>query len=116
MKRIAIALLVGALAVVPAAAFAANAQTTTAKHPDKAAGASHATTGVVKSIDETTLVITHPGKKGSDMTFTLDPSTHREGTVAVGSTVSVRYREEGSTRIASALMAKPPAKQAAHKS
>ena len=63
MKRIAIALLVGALAVVPAAAFAANAQTTTAKHPDKAAGASHATTGVVKSIDETTLVITQLGQE-----------------------------------------------------
>ena len=116
MKNIAIALLVGALAVVPTAGFAANAQTTAAKHPAKAAGASHATTGVVKSIDETTLVITHPGKKGSDMTFKLDPAIHREGTVAVGSTVSVRYREEGKTRIASALMAKPPANQAAHKS
>ena len=114
MKRIGMVLLVGALALLPTAGFAANAQTTAAKHPAKAAGARHATTGVVKSIDATTLVITRPGKKAQEMTFVLDPSTHREGTVAVGSTVSVRYREQGNTHIASALMARP-AKQAARK-
>ena len=118
MKRITTALLVGALAAVPAAGFAApaaKAQTTTAKRPAKAAAARHATTGVVKSIDATTLVITRPGKTGREMTFALDPSTQREGTVAVGSTVSVRYREEGKTHIASALMVRP-ARQAARKS
>ena len=111
------AVLVGALAAVPAAGFAApaaNAQTTTAKSPAKAA-ASHATTGVVKSIDPATLVITRPGKNAGDMTFALNPSTKREGTVAVGSTVSVRYHEEGHTHVASALTARP-AGQAAHKS
>jgi hypothetical protein len=118
MKRIAMALLVGAMAAVPAAGFAApaaKAQTTAAKPPAKAAAAGHATTGVVKSIDATTLVIARPGKKGHEMTFALNPSTQREGTVAVGSTVSVRYREEGHTFVASALMARP-AKQAARKS
>ena len=117
MKRVAITLLVGALAAVPAAGFAApagNAQTTTAKRPAKA-GAAHATTGVVKSIDEKTLVITRPGKKGREMTFALNSSTQREGTVAVGSTVSVKYREEGGTHVASTLLARP-ARQAARKS
>jgi len=107
MKKLAMVLLVGALAVLPTAGFAANAQTTAAKHPAKAAGAHHTTTGVVKSIDANTLVITHPGKKGHDTTFKLDPSTHRDGTVDVGSTVSVTYREEGNMLVASALMARP---------
>jgi hypothetical protein len=120
MKRVAITLLVGALAAVPVAGFAApaaNAQTTTAKRTAKAATARHATTGVVKSIDATTLVITRQGKKGKgrEMTFALNPSTQREGTVAVGSTVSVRYQEEGNTHVASALVARP-ARQAARKS
>jgi transcription elongation GreA/GreB family factor len=118
MKRVAMALLVGALAAVPAAGFAApatNAQTTAAKRPAKATAARHATTGVVKSIDEKTLVITRPGKKGREMTFALNPSTQREGTVAVGSTVSVRYQEEGKTHVASALMVRP-AKPTARKS
>ena len=118
MKRIAMALLVGTMAAVPAAGFAApaaKAQTTAAKGPVKAGAARHATTGVVKSIDEKTLVITRPGKKGREMTFALNPSTQREGTVAVGSTVSVRYQEEGKTHVASALMVRP-AKQTARKS
>ena len=118
MKRVAMALLVGALAAVPATGFAApaaKAQTTTAKRPVKATAARHATTGVVKSIDDKTLVITRSGKKAREMTFTLDPATQREGTVAVGSTVSVRYRDEGTTHVASALMVRP-AKQAARKS
>ena len=109
MKRIAMALLVGAMAAVPAAGFAAPAAKA------KTTAAAHATTGVVKSIDEKTLVITRPGKKEHEMTFALNPSTQREGTVAVGSTVSVRYQEEGKTHVASALMVRP-AKQTAHKS
>jgi len=117
MKRVTMAILVGALAAVPAAGFAApdaNAQTSAAKRPAKVAAAGHATTGVVKSIDASTLVITRPGNKAREMTFALNPSTHREGTVEVGSTVSVRYREEGNARVASALVARP-ARQAAHK-
>jgi hypothetical protein len=118
MKRVAITLLVGALAAVPAAGFAApaaKAQTTAAKRTPKAATTRHATTGVVKSIDDKTLVITRPGKKGREMTFALNSSTQREGTVSVGSTVSVRYQEEGNTHVASALVARP-ARQAARKS
>src|SRR5262245_5106180 len=99
MKRITMALLVGALAAVPAAGFAANPQATTAKHPANAAKAPHTATGVVKSIDANTIVITSTGKKSHEMTFALNPSTHREGTVAVGSTVSVSYHEDGTTRI-----------------
>jgi glucose/arabinose dehydrogenase len=52
-----------------------------------AASASHAMTGVVKSVDATSLVITRSGKPGGEMRFVLNPSTHREGTVAVGSSI-----------------------------
>ena len=118
LKAATMVALAGALVVVPAMGFSApvaTAQTTTANRPAKATAARHATTGVVKSIDDTTLVITRPGKNIHEMTFALNPSTHREGTVAVGSRVSVRYHEEGQTHIASALMVRP-AKQAARKS
>ena len=48
--------------------------------------------------------ISRPGTKSREMTFVLNPSTHREGTIEVGSTVSVRYQEEGKTHVASALI------------
>jgi hypothetical protein len=37
------------------------------------------------------------------MTFKLSPTTHRDGTIVVGSTVSVRYREEGKDHVATAI-------------
>jgi hypothetical protein len=76
--------------------------------------ASHSTNGTVKSIDATTLVITKPGQKKEEMTFVVTPSTQKEGTVDVGSMVSVRYTTEGKVMTATAIMAKP-AKPAAKK-
>lgn len=76
----------------------------------------HATHGVVKSVDDSTLVITRTGKAGGDMTFALDPATHRQGTVAVGTQVAVRYHEDGKTYVATAITAqqsKPKAVDAA---
>ena len=75
---------------------------------------SHATTGTVKAIDDSRLVIARPGKKGGEMTFTVGPSTHREGTVAVGSKVSVRYEQDGNTRMATAISAGGSRPEAAH--
>jgi hypothetical protein len=76
--------------------------------------ASHATTGVVKSIDDNTLVITKKGKKTSAMTFAIDQSTAREGSIEVGSPVSVRYHAEGKKLIASAIAIQHPKQTAAH--
>jgi hypothetical protein len=70
-------------------------------------GGTHATRGVVKSLDETMLVIARSSGRG-DMTFVLRPSTRREGTIGVGSAVSVRYREEGKTNIATAVALQRP--------
>lgn len=114
--------LIAALAVA-GAALAATPQATTKKGataatPAKpAAAASHSVKGTVKSIDASTLVITKSGKAGGDMTFTLNADTKRDGSPAVGSPVSVRYRSEGSNNVATAVTAQAakPAKSAAKK-
>jgi hypothetical protein len=72
-------------------------------HAKPATAASHSVKGVVKSIDASSLVISRSGKAGSDMTFTLNADTKKDGAPAVGSSVSVRYRTEGSTNVATAV-------------
>ena len=62
----------------------------------------HATRGIVQTIDATTLVIARPGNRDV-MTFRLTPSTRREGVIAVGAAVSVRYREDGKNHVATAI-------------
>src|SRR6185295_9498541 len=71
----------------------------------------HATRCVVKSIDANTLVNTRPINR-CDMTFALSPSTQQHGTIAVGTTVSVRYQEDGLKHVATAITARN-AKEAA---
>jgi hypothetical protein len=105
-----------ALAIVPAVG---SAQTTgQAKPAAKSASktASHATTGVVKSISDTSLVISKPGKTGSDMTFDVNSSTHKDGTIEVGVPVSVRYTEQGTMKVATAITAQHTKQQASSKS
>jgi len=111
--QIARALLIGSLVAVPVAGFAATQATKPAptkpaatKPATTKAPATHATQGVVKSIDATSLVITRAGKK-DDMTFAVNASTHREGTIEAGTNVSVRYTQEGTTNTATAITAKP---------
>ena len=81
----------------PAAAKKEATKTATKPAP------THATSGVVKSVDDSTLVITKGGKKPEDMTFMLNANTHKEGAVAAGAPVSVRYHEDGKTHVATAV-------------
>ena len=117
-KHITTALLMGALSVAPIVGFAAtpgDAQASAAtKQASTTAAGTHATRGVIKSVDASTLVITRNGKERGDMTFTLNASTHRDGTMAVGAPVSVRYREDGKMHVATAVVAQQPTQQAAH--
>jgi hypothetical protein len=118
-QHITTALLVGAFSALPIVGFAAatgKAEAPVAKQASTKTkpAAIHATRGVVKSIDSGTLVITRSGRKRGDMTFTLDSSTHREGTVTVGTPVSVRYREDGKTNVATAIGVQQPKQQAGH--
>ena len=102
------ALVLGAL-MMAAAAFAQTAPATkpapAAKKPAAAApaAATHATTGVVKSIDDSKLVISKSATKGPETTFAVNASTQKEGTIAAGTTVDVRYKTEGKEKVATAI-------------
>jgi hypothetical protein len=104
-----------ALVSVPGVSMAqaTSGQAKPAKSSGKAA--SHATTGVVKSISDTTLVITRPGKPASEMTFAVNSSTHRDGIIETGVSVSVRYQEEGASHVATAIAAQHPKQHASAK-
>ena len=117
-------LLAAALLAVPATAFAAPpthssgkpaAKTTTA-HSTKATMADHATTGVVKSVNASALTITRSGKDAGEMTFVLNSTTKRDGKIDVGAPVSVRYREDGASHVATAITAQHAKPQSTSKS
>jgi hypothetical protein len=101
--------LVGAL-VVAGGAFAAVPQSASSSAKKTATPASHTVKGTVKSLDNSTLVLSP--KKGSEMTFVVDNNTAKQGAPAVGSEVSVKYHTEGKTMMATAITAQP-AKQVA---
>jgi|KBSSwiStaDraftv2_1062776.scaffolds.fasta_scaffold1677699_1 hypothetical protein len=66
--------------------------------------ASHVTQGTIASMDANQLVLDRKGHgKGQKTTFTLNSQTQQTGNVAVGSRVSVQYREENNQKIASAV-------------
>jgi hypothetical protein len=120
------AIVLGAILAIPMAGFAAPAavpgQTTTATAPkalrrakSTTSTASHSIRGIVKSVDANTLVIKR-GKKKKEMTFALDPTTKRDGDINVGSTVSVRYKNDASKLMATDIQpvkAKAAARKAA---
>ena len=109
------AVLLGLLVAVPALGFAATPQGSSTKPattksasstPTKAtapAPAVHATKGVIKSVSDTSLVISRPTAKVKEMTFMLDPTTQKKGTLAAGATVDVRYKTENKQNIATAV-------------
>jgi hypothetical protein len=78
---------------------------------DDAAGATHqavhTTRGVVKSVAPDALIVARPKGRG-DITFKLRSSAHRNGTIAIGSEVSVRYEDEGSVHVALAVAVRKP--------
>ena len=92
-------------AAKPAAAAQPAAKTTAAKTTVAKAPVVHATKGVVKSVDASSLVITGSGAKAKDMTFVLNSATVKTGTVAAGATVQVRYTTEAKQNIATAVSA-----------
>jgi hypothetical protein len=87
---------VGALLLVPALAMAA------------VTAATHATKGIVKSVDDASLVITKSAKATKTLTFVLNATTVKKGDLAAGARVEVRYRAEGAQNIATAVTAWAP--------
>jgi hypothetical protein len=69
----------------------------------------HSVSGVVKFVDRTRLVITRAGKTPVEMTFSVNPSTQKEGAIAVGTKVQVRFRGDAHAHaaVATAILATP---------
>lgn len=87
--------------VIPTFASASGA-TGSADQP-----AVHTTRGVVKSVDSKAIVVARPKGRG-DITFKVRPSLQRDGTIAVGSDVSVRYEDQGNEHVAIAVAVRRP--------
>jgi hypothetical protein len=105
-------MLLGILAVVPLSGApegqpASSSGQAAESSQSKTAVPNHALSGVVKSLDATTLVITR-GKNLDELTFVLNRTTEREGPIDVGAKVQVRFRTEGRTLIATAILATAP--------
>ena len=100
-------MLVGILAT-SGLAMAQTTKSSTKSATKSASTATHSVQGVVKSVDASSLVITKSGKKGGDMSFKLDSTTQKDGSIANGSSVSVRYRMDGSSMVATAVNAEAP--------
>jgi hypothetical protein len=90
-------------AAAPAAKPAATKPVKAAKATTAKAEGVHATKGVVKSVDASSLVITGSGAKAKELTFVLNSATVKTGTPAVGATVQVRYKTEAKQNIATAV-------------
>jgi hypothetical protein len=99
-----------AVMVAPIRVLAAQTQPPLTSDGTSRAGqalGTHATRGIVRTIDANTMVIVRAGNRGI-MTFSLTSSTHRDGVIVVGSTVSVRYREDGKNHVATAIALQRP--------
>ena len=108
MRHIAGTLVLIVALAAAGSAFAAapgNSARQAAPAAKKTTAASHTVKGTVKTLDNSTLVLSP--KKGSDMTFVVDNNTTKQGAPAVGSEVSVRYHNEGKTMMATAITAQP---------
>ena len=96
------------LILVPSMALAGVAQPAESSNASRGPDSNvHATRGVVKSIDDATLVVARPKNRG-EITFKLGPTLHRDGQIKAGATVSVRYRDEGKEHIATAVSLQKP--------
>lgn len=103
-------LLMAVLVLAPALALAA-AQSGAAKAQTKAkatAAATHATSGIVKTIDATSLVISRGAKTSQTLSFVVNAATVKKGDLVVGTHVEVRYRADGGQNIATAITAAVP--------
>ena len=72
--------------------------------PVRMAVPDHAVSGVVTAVAPTRLAIRRARKTPPDMTFAVDAATVREGVIAVGARVQVRFRD-GHPPLATAILA-----------
>lgn len=71
------------------------------------APASHQAAGVIKSLDDASLVLTHKvSGKDQDTTFVLNDQTKKTGTLKAGEKAVVHYKVENGQNIATVVAAK----------
>ena len=104
MRIMKAAVIVAALAIVPAVASAQATAKHAAPAAKKSAVASHSTAGTVKSSTDSSLVIS---KGGKDQTFTLNSSTEKKGALEPGAHVTVHYTMEGKSMVATSVSVQP---------
>jgi hypothetical protein len=107
------------LSVLAAPALLAQGHASSAPPPASQAPApvpDHSVSGVVKFMDRSRLVITRAGKIPVEMTFALNASTLREGLIAVGAKVQVRFRGDEHPAVATAILATGARQTGAHRS
>ena len=119
MKCLRIAALIAVMTALPAAGFAqstAPAKTkqtkaaTTTKPAPTTKPATTTMTGVVKSVDETSMVMTRSNAKGPEETFQLNASTTRKGKLVAGDAVSVQYVLDNGQKVAKVVTVTKTAK------
>jgi len=120
MRNLTKAIAIAAMLAFPVASFAQTAPAASATKQTKSSStkseksaskkvATKTTSGTVKSISDSQLVITKgSGKSAKDETFAVNASTTKTGTVETGSKVSVHYTTEGSAMTATAITASAP--------
>jgi hypothetical protein len=116
MRNLMKAAVVAVALAFPAAAFAQGAtaapaqkKSASASAKKAAAVASHTTSGTVKSVSDSSLVISKgTGEKATDETFTVNASTKKTGDVKEGAKVTVAYTTEGGANTATSIKAAAP--------
>ena len=117
IRKTALALVIVLNLAVCGAFAAAQAGTTTAKSKTTKASAAPAsqeklspirvTSGTITTVADSKMVISHKvNGKTAEATFALNSDTKREGDLAVGSRVTVRYRMQGGENIATMVKGK----------
>lgn len=101
MLKVRTSLLIGALVLAPSFVLAQTPKPTPTAKP--AAPATKTWSGTVKSVDATSLTITRPSGTPKEMTFVINDSTKKSGTIATGAMVDVRYKTEGKQNVATAV-------------
>jgi hypothetical protein len=108
MRYTLTALTLAGMLTVSGLAMAQTSKAASSSAAKPASTATHSVQGVVKSVDASSLVLTKSGKKGEEMSFKLDSATQRDGSITTGSPVSIRYRMDGSSMVATAVNAEAP--------
>jgi hypothetical protein len=109
MRTSPVTALVASLLLIGSAIGVSAAQAPKATHAAKPAAThevkEHTAMGTVKSVDAKTLVL--KTKKG-DESFSIDSAMHKE-VATTGASVTVHYKTEGKTMVATDIMAGPAA-------